>query len=82
MAAGQELSVAATKTFVASVAILLSLAGTWASERPLRDALDRLPNRLAEAARLDWSNAMSFPLQEISPSLVVAQHLRLRKKHR
>jgi glutamine---fructose-6-phosphate transaminase (isomerizing) len=87
MAAGQELSVAATKTFVASVAILLSLAGTWASERPLRDALDRLPNRLAEAARLDWSNAIdvlsaarNLAIIGRGPTLAIAQEASLKLK--
>lgn len=57
MAAGHELSVAATKTFIASVAILLNLTANWASQRTIKVALDRLPDRLAEAAQLDWSKA-------------------------
>src|SRR6476661_8963652 len=48
MAAGKELSVAATKTFVASVAVLLNLTATWTCERSIQAALDRLPERLGE----------------------------------
>jgi D-arabinose 5-phosphate isomerase GutQ len=59
MAAGKELSVAATKSFVASVAVLLNLTATWAYERSIQAALDRLPERLGEAAKLDWSPALS-----------------------
>src|SRR5262245_25067886 len=57
MGAGKELSVAATKTFVASVAVLLNLTASWASERSVQAALERLPERLGEAAKLDWSPA-------------------------
>ena len=57
MAAGQELSVAATKTFIASVAILLNLTANWASEHAIKVALDRLPDRLSTAVQLDWWKA-------------------------
>jgi glutamine---fructose-6-phosphate transaminase (isomerizing) len=53
--AGPELSVAATKTFVnAAIAGLLVLAESTESD-DLRRALSALPNRLAEAVALDWS---------------------------
>jgi glutamine---fructose-6-phosphate transaminase (isomerizing) len=53
--AGPELSVAATKTFVNSaIAGLLILAESTESEA-LRRALAALPQRLAEAVALDWS---------------------------
>jgi glutamine---fructose-6-phosphate transaminase (isomerizing) len=53
--AGPELSVAATKTFVNSaVAGLLILAESTESEG-LKRALAALPDRLAEAVALDWS---------------------------
>jgi glutamine---fructose-6-phosphate transaminase (isomerizing) len=53
--AGPELSVAATKTFVNSaIAGLLILAESTESEA-LRRALAALPDRLAEAVALDWS---------------------------
>jgi len=87
MAAGQELSVAATKTFIASVTVLLSLAANWASVRALQDALDRLPYRLAEAAQLDWSNAggalsaaKNLAILGRGPTLAIAQEASLKLK--
>ena len=59
MCAGPELSVAATKTFVATLAALLRLTSAWAENRELDSALARLPDRLAAAAGLDWSGAVS-----------------------
>jgi glutamine---fructose-6-phosphate transaminase (isomerizing) len=59
MAAGAELSVAATKTFVASLAALLRLAAAWIDDRALDAAVDRLPERVSAASDLDWSAALS-----------------------
>ena len=59
MEAGAELSVAATKTFVSSVAALLSLVATWTNDPEMMAAVDRLPDRLASAAELDWAQALS-----------------------
>jgi glutamine---fructose-6-phosphate transaminase (isomerizing) len=56
--AGPELSVAATKTFIATVAALARLTADWANERALEEAIVRLPERLAAAAALDWSAAV------------------------
>ncbi len=56
--AGPERSIAATKSFIASLSILLRLAAEWAGSRTMRSAMDRLPDRLAEAAELDWSTAL------------------------
>jgi glutamine---fructose-6-phosphate transaminase (isomerizing) len=57
MAAGQEFSVAATKSFVTSLSAWLHLAAGWAALDPLRGAIERLPDRLAAATALDWSPA-------------------------
>jgi glucosamine--fructose-6-phosphate aminotransferase (isomerizing) len=57
MAAGPEHSVAATKTFIASLAALLRVVASWSADAALPPALDRLPERLAAAASLDWSAA-------------------------
>jgi glutamine---fructose-6-phosphate transaminase (isomerizing) len=67
--AGPERSVAATKTFIASLAALLRLVAEWAEDRPLAAAVDRLPTRLASAGDLDWSAAID-PIAA-APSLVV-----------
>jgi glutamine---fructose-6-phosphate transaminase (isomerizing) len=58
MSAGPERSVAATKTFIASLAALLRLVAFWRDDVPaLAAALDRLPDRLDRAMTLDWSPA-------------------------
>ncbi len=49
--AGPELSVAATKTFIATATALARLTAAWANNRELEKAIARLPERLAEAAR-------------------------------
>jgi glucosamine--fructose-6-phosphate aminotransferase (isomerizing) len=60
MGAGPERSVAATKTFIASLAALLRLVALWSDDDSgLPAGLDRLPDRLATAAALDWSAAAS-----------------------
>jgi len=53
--AGVEHSVAATKTVVGSMAAGAELIAALANDAMLRSALDRLPERLARAAALDWS---------------------------
>jgi glutamine---fructose-6-phosphate transaminase (isomerizing) len=58
IAAGAELSVAATKTFVASLAVLLRLVAAWKDDAAMLCGLDRLPDRLASASGLDWSPAV------------------------
>jgi glucosamine--fructose-6-phosphate aminotransferase (isomerizing) len=68
MEAGPELSVAATKTFIASASALLHLAAAWSGERALAEALARLPERLERACGLDWSAAL--PALEHAQSLV------------
>src|SRR5215813_13672725 len=51
-AAGPELSVAATKSFVASLAMLLRVMAEWTENDALRAATGRLPERLALATTL------------------------------
>lgn len=53
--AGEEKSVAATKTFVNSVVAGLLLLAEWQQDRALRAALDALPGAFARAVTLDWS---------------------------
>jgi len=57
--AGPELSVAATKTFVATLAALLRLTAAWTGDPVHGAAVARLPDRLAAAAALDWSAALA-----------------------
>jgi glucosamine--fructose-6-phosphate aminotransferase (isomerizing) len=58
MGAGAEESIAATKSFVASLAALLRLVALWAADDWLSSALDRLPQRVFAASDLDWSAAL------------------------
>lgn len=59
MAAGPEVSVAATKTFVASLSALAHLTALWADDKSLGAALQRLPERLAAAGDLDWGEGLA-----------------------
>ena len=56
--AGPERSVAATKSWICSLAAILQLAAHWAEDRKLIDALQRLPEALEAAAGQDWSSAL------------------------
>jgi glucosamine--fructose-6-phosphate aminotransferase (isomerizing) len=58
MAAGPEHSVAATKTFVASLAALTQLIAAWTRDDVMVAALHRLPDRLTAARMLDWREAI------------------------
>ncbi|TDK23007.1 SIS domain-containing protein [Luteimonas aestuarii] len=53
--AGPERSVAATKSYLASLSALLQLAALWKGDAALLDALPRLPDAMREAWRCDWS---------------------------
>lgn len=53
--AGPERSVAATKTCIASLAVLADLVRHWSRDAALAAALAGLPGRLAAAAALDWT---------------------------
>jgi len=87
LAAGDEHSVAATKTFVVSLAALLRLAVAWSGEAHFTRALERLPDRLAAAGDLDWSAALD-PLARAGsllalgrgPTLAIAREAALKFK--
>ena len=59
LGAGNERSVAATKSFIASLAALLQLTAFWTADPAMRSAHARLPDRLAQAGRLDWAPALA-----------------------
>lgn len=67
--AGPELSVAATKTFIGTVAALARLTALWADDDYMQRAITRLPERLAAAASLDWSSVL--PTLADARSLVI-----------
>ncbi|MFO1098596.1 MAG: SIS domain-containing protein [Xanthobacteraceae bacterium] len=87
MAAGPEISVAATKTFIAALTALLRLAAAWTDDDKLDAAIDRLPDRLAAALDLDWSSATGVVSQASSliaigrgPTLAIAREAALKLK--
>ena len=55
--AGPELSVAATKSYIAALAGLAQLVAAWTEDEALEAALERLPDALSQAWVLDWSPA-------------------------
>jgi glucosamine--fructose-6-phosphate aminotransferase (isomerizing) len=87
MAAGAERSIAATKSFISSLAALLRIVAQWTADTALRGACDRLPERLAATGALDWSGALR-PLVGASsivsigrgPTLAIAREAALKLK--
>lgn len=56
--AGPELSVAATKSYIAALSALTHLIAVWSDDQDLQSALSTLPDALARAWALDWSPAV------------------------
>jgi glutamine---fructose-6-phosphate transaminase (isomerizing) len=87
LGAGPEKSVAATKTFIAMLSAILRLTAAWGGDRALKQALDRLPDRLERAATLDWSasfgalaGASSMMTIGRGPTLAIAAEAALKLK--
>jgi glutamine---fructose-6-phosphate transaminase (isomerizing) len=87
MEAGPERSIAATKTFVASLAVLVRLVASWSGDLAMQRALDRLPDRLHAASDLDWSAALGALAAADSamtigrgPTLAIAREAALKLK--
>lgn len=55
--AGPEISVAATKSYIASLAGIAALVAAWKDDASLAADLAALPARIDEAFALDWSSA-------------------------
>jgi len=72
LAAGLERSVAATKSFIASVAALLHLIAEWSDDDTLISALAELPAQLDRAWALDWTAALDS-LRDATNLYVVAR---------
>jgi len=56
--AGSETSVAATKSFLATLAALASLVAAWTRDAALQAALQTLPSLMDASWALDWSSAL------------------------
>ena len=59
LAAGPELSVAATKSYLASLAAIVQLVASWARDAELATALESAPPLLERAFGLDWNAAVT-----------------------
>jgi glucosamine--fructose-6-phosphate aminotransferase (isomerizing) len=70
--AGPERSVAATKTFVASVLASLALVAEWREDAELRAAVAALPGQFERALECDWS-ALSNRLVRASSAFVLGR---------
>lgn len=58
LCAGEEKSVAATKSYIASLSAVARLVAHWQGDAALLQALDALPEQLQQACRQDWSAAI------------------------
>nr|WP_233158625.1 SIS domain-containing protein [Chromobacterium sp. ASV5] len=58
LCAGEEKSVAATKSYITSLSAVARLVAHWQNDAKLLAALDSLPQALTEATRQDWSVAI------------------------
>ncbi|MCF3643344.1 SIS domain-containing protein [Rhizobium sp. TRM95111] len=87
LSAGPEISVAATKSYVNSIVAGLALLAEWTGDAALRRAVDDLPEQLARAVMLDWSelaadlaDAQSLYVLGRGPALAIASEAALKFK--
>ncbi len=74
--AGVETSVAATKSFLATLAALIRLVAAWRQDAELESSLDALPAQMDRSWALDWSGALA-PLEAAAHLYVVGRGLGL-----
>jgi glucosamine--fructose-6-phosphate aminotransferase (isomerizing) len=84
---GEERSVAATKTFLSSAAILAALVAEWRADAVLAKATRELPSVFETALRADWSEALPALCDASSayvvgrgPALAIAAEVALKLK--
>jgi len=70
--AGSETSVAATKSYIASLSAIVHLVACWTSDQTLINSLMRAPEQLEQAWELDWSAALPV-LQRANNLFVVGR---------
>jgi glucosamine--fructose-6-phosphate aminotransferase (isomerizing) len=85
--AGEERSVAATKTFIASCVATAAIVAHWSGDRALLSAVARLPETLEDAAGLAWDGFTDFARDAASlyvlgrgPAYPMAQETALKLK--
>jgi len=74
--AGVETSVAATKSYIASLAAIVHLVASWTQDRELHLALEQAPDQLVLAWQLDWGAATEH-LRSASSLFVIGRGLGL-----
>jgi glucosamine--fructose-6-phosphate aminotransferase (isomerizing) len=74
--AGVETSVAATKSYIASLAAIVHLVAGWTQDRELQLALEQAPDQLVLAWQLDWGAATEH-LRSASSLFVIGRGLGL-----
>ena len=74
--AGDEISIAATKSCIAQLVAGARLVASWQDDRSLRRALEGLPAALRRAAQQDWSAAIP-PLTHTTRLFVISRGLGL-----
>lgn len=87
LAAGPEHSVAASKSFIASLAAILDLLAAWTEDPVIDAALASLPEKLEQARALDWTPAIRVLLTASDmyivgrgPGFAIAQEAALKLK--
>ncbi len=74
--AGVETSVAATKSYLATLAALIRMVAAWRDDAALQSAVDALPALMDQSWALDWSAALP-PLESAAHLYVVGRGLGL-----
>ncbi len=72
LCAGPEESVAATKSFITSMAALVLIIAHWTNDFDLLNAVNTLPDRLEKAWSLDWS-AASGAFEQASNAFILGR---------
>lgn len=70
--AGPELSVAATKSYIAMLAMSAQLVAFWQRDAAFLDAVRALPDALERAGSLDWSKAVD-ELRDVKQMIVIGR---------
>ncbi|MCX4160520.1 MULTISPECIES: SIS domain-containing protein [Paraburkholderia] len=76
LSAGPELSVAATKSYIAMLSLSAQLVAHWQRDEALLGALRTLPDALRAAGTLDWSSAVE-ELRGVERMIVIGRGLGL-----
>jgi glucosamine--fructose-6-phosphate aminotransferase (isomerizing) len=76
LVAGPELSVAATKSYIAMLSVSAQLVAHWQRDDALLAALSSLPENLQSAGKLDWSRAVE-ELRGVERMIVIGRGLGL-----